>query len=440
MKKLELGGVFILALVLRLALLSYRINVLNITPLQNSPDAIEYLLLGKALLNGWDWSSGYFAARPPLMPLLVAAVYTVFGESQTAVAVANVILSAATATLACLIAAQLTHSIPAARLAGILVAIDPASIANSINVQAETLANFWFALSMLFLAHTIQRQKVRDAALAGLALGLATLARPTTIYLFIFALPVFVFIAKHLRDRLRLYFAFAVFPALFALLWSARNLAYIGEYTYTTVSDFNLLFYRAVSVERWARGGVSDDAIRREFAIEVERRLGSSVDPSEVDAGFFWRNFSDKDGRRVRIMRQMALEVYLAHPLWYAATIPAGVYHIYAYTDMFGEPFVPELLYNLFLYAAAAAGGVICWRRRWWPTLAISLTVIGYITLATLISQTTGMDTRMRTSAAAAFAVPAAVGLLTAWETLFRSRRNGRGLVEGAGLDERQPQ
>ncbi len=429
----ELAIIFILGWALRFGLMVYRLTVLDSTPLENSPQAVEYHNLGRALLYRWEWSNYYFAARPPLMPLLIAGLYAIFGEAPIAVALVNITLSAATAVVAVGVASRLTTDRWVARLAGLWAAIDPASVANSINLQAETLANFCLALAMLWLAATVQHRRLRDAALAGLWLALATLARPTTIYLFIFCLPLFVLLIKPWP---RLYLAFAALPVLFILLWSARNLNYMGEFTYSSLSDFNLLFYRAVSVERWANGGKSDDVIRREFAAEVERRLGTPVDPSLVDAGFFWRNIAPEDGRRVKIMRAMALEVFQAHPVWYFATIPVGLYHMYAYTEMYGSPFLPELIFNLLFYAAAVSGVVISWRRRWWLALLLPATVIGYITLATMVSQTSGMDTRMRTSTTTAMAVLAAVGL----SALFRARRNRGGPVEGAGGDQRQPE
>ena len=442
----ELALIFALAFALRFGLLEYRLGTNDRTPLEISPQAIEYVNLGKALLYRGEWSAPYFAARPPLMPLMIAGMYAIFGESQMAVAMVNVTLGALTAVMAYGVASSLAGDVRAARLAGVLVAIDPASIANNINLQAEALTNFCLAVSVFFLARLATRQKVSDAVLAGLCLSLAMLARPTTLYLFVFCLPLSFVLLRLTPQRsgnviprwrwLWLYLAFAALPVLSIAGWSARNRHYMGEFTFSTVSDFNMLFYRAVSVERWALGGKSDDVIRREFAVEVERRMGKPIDPSRVDSGYFWMNIAPQEGQRVKVMRQMALEVFAAHPLWYVATIPVGLYHMYAYTDTYGSPFVPELLYNLLLYAASAWGAGVCWKRRDWPTLWIALTVIGYITLATMISQTTGMDTRMRTSTTVALAVLAAMGVAP----LFRPRRDGRGFVERPRLDEWKPE
>ncbi len=68
------------------------------------------------------------------MPLLVAGLYGIFGESHLAVAVANTLLGSATAALAYLVGLRLIHNTPFSVVAGALVAIDPASTAHNINV------------------------------------------------------------------------------------------------------------------------------------------------------------------------------------------------------------------------------------------------------------------------------------------------------------------
>ena len=67
-------AIFILGFGLRLGRINY-LSALGITPLQASSQAIEYVLLAKGLLHTGGWSANYFVARPPLMPLLIAAVY-----------------------------------------------------------------------------------------------------------------------------------------------------------------------------------------------------------------------------------------------------------------------------------------------------------------------------------------------------------------------------
>ena len=122
-------AIFILGLGLRLGRINYLI-ALGITPLQASSQAIEYVLLGKGLLHTGGWSANYFVARPPLMPLLIAAVYATTGEAPLLVAIINCLLGAA--TIAFFYARQLLNDSRIAFVTGILVAIDRASISQNI--------------------------------------------------------------------------------------------------------------------------------------------------------------------------------------------------------------------------------------------------------------------------------------------------------------------
>lgn len=410
-----------LALSLRLLLLGYFTQWRGITPLNLSSDAIQYDLLANALLAGdWAFSSTYFAVRPPLMPLFTALLYTLLGPTQWAVALGNAILAALTAGIAAQATHRFTRNAHAALLAGLFVAIDPASIANNINLQAETLSNFFLALTLLEFAAFWQRPTFRTAFLIGLWLALATLARPTPLYFFMMAAPLVVLAARTAQpprawtQSLALVALVTLLPLATLLGWSQRNRVYLGVATFSTVSDFNLLFYRAVSVERFATGA-DDDLIRRQFAAEVDQRLGLTTDPSAIDSGYFWGNFIPDSPERLATVRQLALETYLAHPVAYLATIPFGLLRMYAYTSTYGNPFVPELIYNGLFYLTAMLGAVIALRRRHWPLLLTALLFIGYFTAVTLVSQTTGMDTRMRTPVTPALALLAALALHTLW-------------------------
>ena len=414
-------AIFILGLGLRLGRINY-LSALGITPLQASSQAIEYVLLGKGLLQSGGWSANYFVARPPLMPLLIAAVYATTGEAPLLVAIINCLLGAATATIAFFYARQLLNDSRIAFVTGILVAIDPASISQNMTLQAETLTNFLLVLGTWQLAAALQSHRWRGFSLAGLLLGMAALARPTTVFFYLLCLPLLVLLVKKWA---RMFLALAVLPTIMLLAWCARNYYFFGEFTYSTASDFNLLFYRAVSVERLATKK-NPDLIRREFALEIEHRLGNTFTLDEVDSGYYWNNFAPADSRRVRLMRDLALQVYWAHPIEYFATLPIGLYRMYAFSAAYGSPYLPELVFNLGLYALAVLGAYHAWRKQQRLTWALNGLLICYVTLATLISQTSGMDTRMRTSITFALAILAAVGSTWLWDVFRQSNKSRR--------------
>jgi len=120
----------------------------------------------------------------------------------------------------------------------------------------------------------------------------------------------------------------------------------------------------------------------------------------------------------------MALQVYWAHPIEYFATMPIGLYRMYAFSAAYGSPYLPELVFNLGLYALAVLGAYHAWCKQQRLTWALNCLLICYVTLATLISQTSGMDTRMRTSITVALAILAAVGSTWLWEVFQRSNKS----------------
>ena len=125
-------------------------------------------------------------------------------------------------------------------------------------------------------------------------------------------------------------------------------------------------------------------------------------------------------------MRNVALQVGWAHPIEYFATLPIGLYRMYAFSAAYGSPYFPEVAFNLGLYALAVVGAYHAWRKQQLLTGALHGLLICYLTLATLISQTSGMDTRMRTSITFALAILAPVGSTWLWDVFRQSNESRR--------------
>lgn len=432
-----LAGVFALALLVRVATLAWVNYTPSYTTLSLSSDGLQYDLLAKSLLQGdWAFENGYFASRPPLLPILVAGLYSLFGTNPELIVWLNVILGTLTAVIAVLATMALLDRPRWALLAGAIVAIDPASVVNNLNWQAETLTNFMLALMLWAVAVAWQRDWRWLSLLAGLCLTLANLSRPTTVYLPVFAL-LAVALLMWLENRPRLWqhlLVFALLPILGVYGWGLRNQAHLGINTYSTVSSFNLLFYRAVSVERWSDPARPDPAaIRIDFATALEERLGTPAEAlGEIDEAYFWRYFNGESAAHIREMQAMAVEVYRAHPLTYVALVGPGLARMYASTDLLRDQglLAAELLWHALFYGAALAGAVWLYRERQWLALVLPLMLIGYVSAVTMVSQTSGLDTRMRTSVTVGLAVLAAPGLAWLWTwlggklTALRKRRH----------------
>jgi len=123
------------------------------------------------------------AYRPPLYPIVLSNLPAADGHhiSLIKVAVLHLILGVATVWLTWLTAQRIIASSPwhAPLLAGLLVACDPILLNQQTLVMTETLAAFLVILSLWCLARFDQSRTWFNAALAGGAIGLAILCRPT---------------------------------------------------------------------------------------------------------------------------------------------------------------------------------------------------------------------------------------------------------------------
>lgn len=185
---LSIGGVALLFRLVFLLLLSR----LGIDPLGN-PDAVQYDLLARALTEGRGYAPDARNAtealfRPPLYPAFLAGIYSIAGRSITTILALQAVFGAASAVIVGILARQ-RFGVAAGWFAGAIVALHPLLILPGGEILTESLFVLLYLGGILFYALAIdERERVgtRNAALAGLLLGLAVLVRPTPLL----ALPV----------------------------------------------------------------------------------------------------------------------------------------------------------------------------------------------------------------------------------------------------------
>jgi hypothetical protein len=133
-----------------------------------------------AILAGGDW----FDARmlwPPLQPLFMAMIYAIAGPHLLAVQIVQLLLLAASGVLLQRIVLQLTRDERHAFRAGLLLAVNPLTIAFATWLWPEVL-HLFLSLAMAWLilrarAASTTARSVAIAAVAGAALGLCLLAK-----------------------------------------------------------------------------------------------------------------------------------------------------------------------------------------------------------------------------------------------------------------------
>jgi hypothetical protein len=144
------------------------------------PDNYLRLARGLAQGDGFAWDGRPTAYRPPLYPLVLAPLVAVCGRGAKVgwvIAGLHAALGAATVGLTAAAARRWGLGPRPVLVAALVVALDPVLVSQSRMVMTETLTAMLLAASLAALA----LPGPRGAALGGLALGLSSLCRPSTL-------------------------------------------------------------------------------------------------------------------------------------------------------------------------------------------------------------------------------------------------------------------
>ncbi len=411
--------IFVIAFALRLLFLAYKLDFdLRII------DRADMLQAGGS--DAWGWlayglhftTSGVtdywmMAIRPPLYPLSAALVYAL-GGGHTAVAILQVVFGALTPVVGYFTARLLFQRIESLQNpeawafgAGILMAVDPASVSAGATLLSEPLFNLMITVFLLCLIAYLVTERWSWLLLTSLFMALSMLARPTAIYIWLLMPLVFVPLVKQWWK-----------PALLLLVvgigvnfgWSYRNLVHRGVFTYSMQPNFTLLFLRALSAEYLATNA-STDQIQIDYTFEVLTRIGEDVDRSDLNAESFWQFHAASSPEIYETMGQVARERLLQYWPYAAAGTVVGAWRMYALTltlPAWSRPL--EILYHAGLYSLMLAGTWFSFRRKNWLVLLTCGLLIFYVTGLTLASQTSAMDTRMRSPVSTPIIVLAVYG------------------------------
>ena len=392
--------IFALAMLVRGGLLYYRFAV----------QGGDFRWLGGSDVPGWlgianhfrshlDFSYWLLGYRQPLFPMITALVYEL-GGGVLHVAILQSAFGALTAAIGYLIAYRIFNHAKGtpnpgrlALISGFVMALDPATLSATTSLMSEPVFNLFFAACLLNLVRFVQGNRWVDLALSALWLALAMLTRPTGIYLWVIMALVLILMGRRWKAAL----AIAAVGLVVYFGWSLNNLRYRGIFTYSTGTNFSLLFLRALSAEHLATGAAVDDLYVTYVRTIYERAGETEAAAGEVLPEHFWRFLVPDTPELYRAMGDLAIEKLLAYWPWVILTTPIGLARMYGWTNSFPEWTRPiEIGYHFVLYACVLWGAWQAFRRRDWPTLVLVSAPIIYITGLTLISQTSAMDTRMR--------------------------------------------
>jgi 4-amino-4-deoxy-L-arabinose transferase-like glycosyltransferase len=267
-------------------------------------DTDQYLQVATTLFSdgryGITTSSGFSPEiiRTPGYPVFLALFMPFWGiRPLAAVMVTQVVLGALTTTGLMILANRLFDT-RIGLIAGLIYALAPMSIVVTGFAYTETLFTALLVGGCLLLIEGQDRDKWLLSLLSGLAFGLATLTRSVGLFIS----PLLVVIPL-LRGTLKQTWRHALIMTIAFMLpvggWMARNNFYYDRYNLTVISDLNLYYYNAASLE----------AHRNDISIaEARERLNERLANTPAD-GTRWP--ASREGT-------VAREVIFAHPLAFA--------------------------------------------------------------------------------------------------------------------------
>lgn len=376
--------------------------------------------------------------RTPTYPVFLAAIFGVVGHIPAAAALVQILIGSLTVLLAYRVARDLKLSTTAALLAAGIVAIEPISAITTNRLLTETLFTFLAMASVWTVVRYWQTELARWLIAAAVLVALTSLTRPINQFLPIALLPLFVLAAKHGRRR-RMFAAGVVFTLLSLALtytWAYRNYLQTGLFTLSTISDTNLIYYRARAVLAEVENTSQDKAWQR-LQAEIEQTAQA-------------QNLTQ--AQKIDLQRERAIQIFKDHPLLTVTMTGKGLVRMMAdpgYTivctmldrtttafdcfpgkssmnepGLFGKAFgkfaqmtivqqvalIWSALLLGVLYLGAAIGAIRLFRERQWLTLGLMLIMIGYYVG---LSAGAEANSRFRIPAIPYLAILAGVGL--AW-------------------------
>jgi len=196
-------------------------------------DATDYMTRARELLTTGNYSREPYRPvlpffRVPLYPLLIALVWTVAPESILAIKVAHVALFAGTCHVLYLIGLLVFQQHRAASVGALVYALNPLALYWLGDVQSEPLFTFLIAGGVFFLTRMVVAESVRrwDAVFAGVMFGLASLSRPTGLWV---GLIVSAIVLKFVKLNKRILLLLACL-LLTVAPWTMANFRTTGEF------------------------------------------------------------------------------------------------------------------------------------------------------------------------------------------------------------------
>lgn len=182
------------------------------------------------------------AVRPPLYPLWIAFVYSIFGRGLMTLFYSQAVLGALTIPIVYLIGRE-AHSEKTGMWGAFLFAIHPYPQFYSTCLFAEALYSFLLACAVLFLCKVWKRPDwTKGWWISGILMGLAALTR-SELFPYPFLLLALAFFLKKKKFRwMKGIAVFSLAMALVLLPWTARNFIHYKKIIPISDSFYGMIF------------------------------------------------------------------------------------------------------------------------------------------------------------------------------------------------------
>lgn len=268
-----------------------------------------------------DRGDGRLIVHPPGYSILMAASHLVFGETDTPLRLAQVLLSAVQAVVVVLIAAEVLP-LAIGIIAGMLIALSPHLAYYSIFLSPDSLAVLPILIAVYLILRSTRRPRLLTVIGAGISVGLSCWLRSNGLYL-----PVFLSFAVLLSFGKQLRLRYALVLCGVALLVIApitiRNCIVYGRFIPISIgAGLNLI----EGIAEYDKGGRFDlpvldpDVIRREVEWNGRADFGESL---------YYPDGIDRD--RDRFSRGLA--VIRSNPSWFAGVVLRRMLFMIRYND-----------------------------------------------------------------------------------------------------------
>jgi len=302
-------GLFLLALGVRF--LTWQDNRRDIWKVQTSvtegyKDSAHQLARGDFKLFASDINH---MGHPPGYPILLAAIFKTFGDSDTAIQFLQILLDAVAVVLLFLIALEFLP-FPAAVLCGLLAAISPQFAYFSVVLLPDSLVVPPILLAILFLIHARRMPRLANFAIAGALIGISCVLRANALLLPVFlalVMPLFIPRGKRLH-------------AAAALVGGA--LLVIAPITIKNAIVFRTFIPLSLGAGQTFLEGIADYDETNRFNIPLTD-LGLMRQEAEWHGNpeyaqlLFGRDGVERDRMRIR----RGLGVVRSHPFWFAGVV-----------------------------------------------------------------------------------------------------------------------